>query len=188
MKIKVILILGVVLIVIGVCMCVYPHIEFYSDNHLYMMSYSKNWEESEDVDQIEQEFCYDESYAYNRQRDITIVDWEYENFWIFRWFKINYQRGNICSTEYLLEESYIKDFLERAIIEENEDNVNLGKLIAGKKVIVGNKRYPYDENRKYIGYKLDGKYMDMFVWENEEGLLIIQVGLGDEGPKYIAYK
>ena len=64
----------------------------------------------------------------------------------------------------------------------------MANLIKNKTVITSNKRYPSYDNSKYIGYILDGKYMDMFITETEEGLIIIQVGLGDEGPKFIAYQ
>ena len=183
---KKIIILGTIFLIIG--LFIYPKIEFYKDNHLYLMSYRKNWEESEDVKEIEEEFCYDESYSYNKKRNISIIDWEYKKFLIFKWFKIKYQKGNICLKEYQLDESYIKHFIEKAEIKENNSNINLKKLIEGKKAIVGNTRYPHNDNRKYIGYELDGEYKEMFIWMNEEGLIIIQVGLGDEGPKYIAYK
>jgi len=66
--------------------------------------------------------------------------------------------------------------------------VDLANLIKDKEAIVVNKRYPWNDNYKWIGYILDGEYKDMFISYNEEGLLIIQVGLGDEGPKFIAYK
>ena len=166
----------------------YPNIEFYSGNYLYMMSYSKNWEDSEDFKELEQEMCYDESYSYNKKRDISISNWEYNSFLFFKWFKISYKKGNVCDTEYLLEESYIEDFLENAQIQSNEDKVDLAKLIEGKEAIVANKRYPWDDSSSYISYILDGKYMDMYIYTNEDGLIVIQVGLSDEGPKYIAYK
>jgi len=106
----------------------------------------------------------------------------------FKWFKISYKKGNVCANEYLLEESYIEDFLENAQIQSNEDKVDLAKLIEGKEAIVANKRYPWDDSSSYISYILDGKYMDMYIYTNEDGLIVIQVGLSDEGPKYIAYK
>ena len=36
-------------------------------------------------------------------------------------------------------------------------------------------------------YKLDGEYKEMYIFYNDD-LLIIQIGLSDEGPKFIAYK
>ena len=184
MKKKIILIM----FIIGLLILIYPNIEFYNNNYLYMMSYSKNMEKSEDYNELEQEFCYDESYSYNKKRNISIINWEYKNFLFFRWFKISYKKGNVCDTEYVLEESYIKHFINNAKLIENEDNIDLSKLIENKKAVVENKRYSLDDNRSYIEYYLDNEYKEMFISINEEGLIIIQVGLSDEGPKFIVYK
>ena len=122
MKKKNLLMLGSIMFVIGIFVFIYPNIEFYSNNYLYMMSYGKDWEFSEDLQELEQEMCYDESYSYNKKRDISISNWEYKGILFFKWFKIEYKKGNVCATEYLLEESYIKHFIENAEIKENEDD------------------------------------------------------------------
>jgi len=188
MKKRILLITAILLIIIVILICIYPNIEFYYNNDLYMMSYSETFDQSEDFFELEQEMCYDESYSYNKKRDISIINWEYKNFLFFKWFKINYKEGNVCANEYLLEESYIEYFLENAEIKSNEDEIDLSKLIEGRKAIVANKRYPWNDNRSYIGYILDGEYKEMFIYIKEDGLLVIQVGSSDEGPKYIAYK
>ena len=188
MKKKWIMPLGIIVAFVVIVICIYPSIEFYKGGYLYMMSYGKDWEYSEDFDEVEQELCISERHSYNKKRDITITSWEYNKFFVFKWFKIKYEKGNLCATEYQLEESYIKHFIEEAKIDENKDDVDLAKLIKGKRAIVSNKRYPWNEERKYIGYTLDGKYQDMYIGEDEDGLLIIQVGHSDEGPRYIAYK
>lgn len=187
-KKKNLLILTIILIIISIFLIIYPKIELNRNNKLYLMSYSNNWEDSEDVNEIEEQLCYNESYSYNKKRDISIINWEYKVFLFFKWFDIEYKKGNICSTEYVLEESYIKHFIDKAEIKENEENINLNKLIAGKTAIVKNKKYPWNDNYKYIGYILDNEYQEMYISTNENGLLIIQVGSTDEGPKYIAYK
>ena len=188
MKKKLLLISVILLTIIGVIIYIYPNIEFYNNGYLYMMSYSNSWEVIEDIDELEQDMCYDESYSYNKKRNISISNWEYNNFLFFKWFKVSYREGNVCDTEYLLEESYIKHFLSQAEIKENEDKIDLAKLIEGKKAIIGNKRYPYNDNRSYIGYILDGEYKEMFISISEDGLIVIHVGASDEGAKYIAYK
>lgn len=188
MKKKILLMSIIISTIIGIFICIYPNIEFYSNNHLYMMSYVKNFEDSEDFKELEQETCYDESYSYNKKRDISITNWEYKKILFFKWFKVSYKEGNVCATEYLLEESYIKYFLENAQIKENEDKIDLSKLIEGKQAIVANKRYPWNDNHSYIGYVLDGNYMEMFISTTKDGMIVIQVGLSDEGPKYIVYK
>lgn len=185
MKKYILLILGLIIIVF---IFIYPSIEFYKDNYLYMMSYGNTFDKSEDLKQLEEEFCYDESYSYNKKRNISIKSWDYNGFLFFKWFKIKYEKGNVCETEYLLEESYVKHFIENAEIISNKDDVDLAKLIEGKTAIVGNKKYSFDDNYKYIEFRLDDKYMDMYIFVKEDGLIIIQVGLSDEGPKFIAYK
>ena len=70
----------------------------------------------------------------------------------------------------------------------NEDNIDISELIKDKEPIVSNTRYPWNDKYLYIGYKLDGKYKEMYISYNEDDLLIIQVGNSDEGPRYIAYK
>lgn len=171
----------IIIIVSG--LIIYPNIEFRKDNKLYVFTYEKdNW------DEWEQNQCYNESYSYNEKRDISINTWDYHEILFFRWFVLGYKEGNVCETEYVLEEEYIERVIKEAEITDNEDKVNLEKLIKGKKAIVANKRYPWNEEYKYLGYKLDGKYVEMYISNNEDGLLIIQVGNSDEGPKYIAYE
>lgn len=187
MKKNVLLVL-IIAIFIGISFLFYPQIEFYKNGYLYMMSFGKDFEFSEDFEELEYETCYDESYSYNDKRNISIKGWEYEGFLFFRWFKVSYIEGNICDSEYLLEESYIDKFLDKAVIISNEDNIDLAKLIEGKKAILANKRYPWEDNSSYIEYTLDDTYMEMYVRTTEEGLVIIQVGASDEGPKYIAYQ
>ena len=182
------IIIGIIFIILITFLILYPNIEFYKDNHLYMMSYSKSFEVSKDFQELDEVTCYDESYTYNSKRDITVSSFEYKSFLFFKWLKVEYTKGNLCEKEYLLEESYINNFLENAIINEESDEVNLQDLIKNKKAIVKNKRYPWNDKHKYLSYKLDNKYQEMYIYYNEEGLLIIQVGLSDEGPKYIAYQ
>lgn len=181
------IILSIIIITLTVLL-IYPKIEFYKDGYLYMMGYSSPFDKSEDFEELEQEMCYDESYSYNKKRNISINGWDYKGFLFFKWFKIKYVEGNVCETEFVLEESYIEHFLKNAIIDEESDIVDLANLIKNKEAIIANKRYPWNDNYKWIGYTLDDEYKDMFISYNEEGLLIIQVGLGDEGPKFIAYK
>lgn len=188
MKKRILLISISIIFIITLFLLIYPRLEFFKNDYFYITSYSKGWIDSEDLEKLEQEMCYDESYSYYKNKDISIIKWEYNNFLFFRWFKIEYEEGNVCEAEYLLEESYIENFIKNAEIITNEDNVNLAKLIEGKTPIVGNTRYPWNDNYLYIEYKLDGKYMDMYISTNEDGLLVIQVGLSDEGPKFIAYK
>ena len=87
----------------------------------------------------------------------------------------------------MLEEDYIQHWLKNAEIEENESNLDLTQILAGKTAVVSNTRYPGNEYDKSITYILDGKWETLYVFESE-GLTVIQVGSPDECPKYIAYR
>ena len=100
---------------------------------------------------------------------------------------MEYEEGNYCDTQFVLEEDYIRDFLERAEIEENVNNLDIAKLIEGKEAIVGNTRYLGNDYENGIFYVLDGKYEELYVFYVDD-LLVIQVGSPDESPKYIAYR
>ena len=93
----------------------------------------------------------------------------------------------MCSTEWQLEEEYITNFINNAEIIENENNLDIEKLIKEKKAIVSNTRYTGNEYDTSIFYKLDGKEDIMYVFYQDD-LLILQVGSPDEATKFIAYK
>ena len=78
------------------------------------------------------------------------------------------------------------NIMNKALIY-NSHNINLSSLIEGKTPIVSNTRYLGNDYSTSIGYILDGKEETMYIFYKDD-LLIIQVGLSDEGPKYIAYK
>ena len=173
----------IVLVVISLAIyLIYPTIEFTKGNKLYVLTFKEDWSE------WEENMCYDESYSYNKKRDISIYNWELKARGFFKYFILEYKKGNVCETEYVLEEEYINRVIKEAKIIENKDGIKLSKLIKNKKAIVGNTRYSWNDNHYYIGYELDGEFKEMYVSKNEEGLLIIQINPSDEGPKYIAYK
>lgn len=160
-----------------------PWLEFDYNNKIYMFSHTDMYYEFED------EYCYSENVAYDEEKQISVTGWDFKKVpFGFYMFIYEYEKGNLCEKEYVLEESYIKHFLEDAKIDKDSDDVDLKELIKGKKAIVSNTRYPWNDDYKWIGYELDGKHEEMFISTNEDGLLIIQVGASDEGPKYIAYE
>ena len=174
------------IIIISVCfiltfLCIYPFIEIKFNNKIIKFSYSM------DISEFEENACYGENYFYNEKRNISIYNFDFNNFLFFHMIVMEFKEGNVCDTEYLLEEAYIEKFLENAEIKYNNKNIDLGKLIKNKKAIVANKRYfdnPYDTQIDYI---LDDRHETLYVFYVED-LLVIQVGLSDEGPKFIAYK
>lgn len=181
MKKKFLIILGFILVIIGLGLILYPMIEIDRNNKLYVLSYSDDFSDWEDNQ------CYNESYSYNKERNISIHSWELKEFLFFKVFILEYKDGNICDTEYLLEEEYIQRVINEAEIINNENNINLAELIKDRKAITGNKKYLGNEYNLGMTYKLDDKYEELFVFYIDD-LLIIQVGLSDEGPKFIAYK
>lgn len=182
MKKKWKILLGI-LFLIGLFLVIYPHMEIQTEDKLIAFRYS------DDISEFEDEVSLDECYSYYADRDITIVGFDFEKLLCFYVLLLDYEEGNLIETQYILEESYIQDFLENAIIEYNEQNIDVAKLIEGKKAIVSNTRYipsDYDKTPS-ISYILHEQYEIMFIYE-VDGLLVLQVGYPDEGPKYIAYQ
>ena len=167
-------------IIIGFLL-VYPTAEIKTKDKLIAFRYSDNLEE------FETEIMDNENYFYYNKYDISIGGVDFKKFLFFHVIEMEYVEGNMCDEEYVLEESYIQNFLENAEIEENLKNINWAEMIKGKKAIVGNKKYPGNDYETEIWYILDGKHEVMYIYQSED-VLAIQVGLSDEGPKYIAYK
>ena len=140
-----------------------------------------------DFSEYDDNHSYNERYAYNEKYDVSIRSFDVNKFLFFYTIRMEYVEGDVRETEFILEEAYITHFLEEAIIEENENNIDLASLIEGKEVVVGNTRYLGNEYDNGIFYRLDGKYEEMYVFYADD-LLVIQVGSPDELPKFIAYR
>lgn len=174
-------IIFITVIIIIFFLIIYPFVEIKLDGKIIKFSYS------DDISVFEDNICYDESYVYNEKRNISIYNFDIKKYLIFNIISFEYKDGNICDTEYLLEESYIENFIENAVILYNGNNIDIKELIKGKSAIVGNKKYFGNDYNTYLTYTLDGKYEVMYIFYIDD-LIVIQVGLSDEGPKFIAYK
>ncbi len=181
MKKKILIPIIITIVIVGLFLLIYPTIEIQTEDKLIAFRYS------DDITEFESEISYNESYAYYANRDISIKDYRFLKFLFFHVISMEYEEGNYCDTQFVLEEDYIKDFLERAEIEENINNLDIAKLIEGKEAIVGNTRYLGNDYENGIFYVLDGKYEELYVFYVDD-LLVIQVGSPDESPKYIAYE
>lgn len=181
MKKKGILITAIILVIIGLFLIIYPNIEIQTKDKLIAFRYTDS------VDEFEDEMSYNEIYAYYAKRDISVRNYEFKNFLFFYVITMDYIDGNFCDTQFVLEESYIDAYLDRAKINDNAANLDIAQLIEGKEAIVGNTRYLGNEYDKGIFYELDGKYEELYVFYVDD-LLVIQVGSPDELPKFIAYK
>lgn len=172
---------SIILSLIVLFLIVYPNIEIQTDDQLIAFRYS------DDIDEFETDITDDECYVYYGKRDISIFNYDFKKFWFFHVITMDYVKGNMCEKEYVLEEEYIQKFIENAVIEENEANIDVAELIKGKKAIVGNTRYSGNEYDQSIWYVLDGREEVMYVFYVDD-MVVFQVGLSDEGPKFIAYK
>lgn len=181
MKKKLICIMGIILILIAVFLIAYPHIEIKTEEKLIVCNYSGDFSEYED------NASYNELYFYNEKYDISIKTFDVKKFLFFYTVHMEYIDGDFRETQFTLTEDYIENFLKNAKIEENENNIDLAELIKGKTAVMGNTRYLGNEYDMGIFYELDGRYEEMWVFYDEE-LLIIQVGSPDELPRFIAYK
>ena len=140
--------LFIILFVLVVFLVIYPFILIDTGDRLIKFSYDGDVSEFEDVS------CYDESYFYDEKRDISIYDFDFNKFMFFHVDVMKYEIGNVCDTEYLLEESYIDNFLNNAVIMSNEKNISLDELISGKNAIVSNTRYFGNDYENMIEYTL----------------------------------
>ena len=160
---------------------IYPHIEFKHGGVLYALRYS------DDFSEFEENASYNEAYFYYEKQDISLKTFDAKNFLFFHLLTFTYEEGDVRETQFMLREEYIKHWLESAEITENPDNIDVAKLIEGREAVVSNTRYLGNEYESCIFFKLDGRYDEMYVFE-DNGLIVIQVGSPDECPKYIAYK
>lgn len=172
----------VVLVVIILILVLLPFIKIKSNGKINYISYTDQSFKYEDG-----KSCYSESYFYNEKMDISISDVDSRRILFFYFNTIQYKEGNVCDYEYYLEEEYITNFLNNAEIIYNDNNLDIGKLIEGRKAIVSNTLYLGNDYNNMINYKLDGKYQILYVFYVDD-LLVIQVGNRDEGAKFIAYE
>lgn len=131
--------------------------------------------------------CYDEGITYMKNKDISIKDFDFKQVGFLWYHRLRFEKGNLCDFEFYITEKDFLYMISKSEIVENEDKIDLLDMIKGKEAIVGNTRYPWEDDYKYLGIKVDGNYKEVYVTE-QDGLLVIQIGNTDEGPKYIAYK
>lgn len=131
--------------------------------------------------------CYDENITYMPDKDISITNYGYKEVGIFRYNKLTFEKGNLCDLEFYISEKDFLDMITKGEVIENEDKLDLVEMIKGKEAIVGNTRYNWEDDYKYIELKVGKDSKEIYVTERD-GLLVIQIGNSDEGPKYIAYK
>ena len=174
-------ILIAVAVVVAVGLVIYPNIVIDTGDRLIVCNYTGDFSE------YEENQSYNEAYCYNEEYDVSLHTFDVYNFLFFHVISMEYVEGDVRETEFILEEAYIKNFLENAEITDNENNIDLAKLIEGKEAVVGNTRYVGNDYTQGIFYKLDGRYEEMYIFYAED-LLVIQVGSPDELPKFIAYK
>ena len=104
-KLKIRYILMALLLIIIILFMALPMFEFKTENKLYALRYK------EDYSEFETNGCYTESYYYNEKYDISLHNFNNKKFLFFNFYSFDYKEGNVCKTEYQLEEQYIKDFI-----------------------------------------------------------------------------
>ncbi|MBE6714073.1 MAG: hypothetical protein E7575_02150 [Ruminococcaceae bacterium] len=181
MRKTIIIIIASVMALVGMFFIVYPHIEIDTGKKLIRCSYS------DDFSEYDKNHSYNELYCYNEKHDVSIKSFDVKNFLFFYTIHMEYIEGDFRETQFVLEESYIENFIENAEITEAPENFDLAALIEGREAVVGNTRYLGNDYETGVFYKLDGRDEEMYVFYKDD-LLIIQVGSPDELPKFIAYK
>ena len=108
-----------IILLIPIIIIILPHIEIKTKNKLIAIRYK------DDITEFETNECYNESYYYNEKHNISLQGFDYKKILFFNIYSFKYKKGNVCETEYLLEETYIKNYLENAIIKYNEQSIDL---------------------------------------------------------------
>lgn len=120
------------------------------------------------------ESCFDESYFYDKNIDKSIIKYDVQNKIIKR-IIIEYENGNVCLNEFVLEDDWYENINENEIIaseivkcknnkcETSKVSINFKKLISDLKnsTRIENDNYisfDYIDNNNYIGiYLSDNK-------------------------------
>ena len=181
---KVFVVIFVILLVLAFSLLFIDKIKITVGNEIRYISLSSDvlWMENE-----EYTTCYDDGLTYLKKRNITVKNIDFKKIGFLWYHRVIFEEGNLCDYEFYIEEKDFLYMITKGEILENKDKIDLVEMIKGKEAIVGNTRYPWVEEYKYLQIKVDKDYKDVYVSERD-GLLVIQIGNGDEGPKYIAYK
>ncbi len=191
MKKSVLIALAATIVFVIAVFLIYPHITIQTEDQLIACRYS------DDISEFESQVSADERYTYYADKDVTWTGFDSQKYGPFYVLTFEIQPGNLIEGMYLLEESYISDFLEHAAIEVVEKDYkevelttdDIAAMLDGKTAIVSNQRYtcPDYDTAYRVYYQLSDEENILYIFESD-GLLAIQVGYPDEGPKYIAYE
>ena len=172
---------AVLFILIAAFFIVYPQIEIKTENVLIALRYS------DDISEFDTLATADETYFYNENHDISLYDFEIDNFLVFHKITMKYKDGDMRKKQFSIEPEHIENLLKNWQITENEGDVDVAEMLEGKKAIQQNERIPFDNFTHSIYYVFDGEENVMHIGE-KNGQVLIQIGNSDEGPKYIAYE
>lgn len=175
-----ILFIVVPIIIIAALLVIYPHIEIKTENALTAFRYSG------DLSEFDSLGTADETYFYNEKYDISLYDFDINNFLIFHKITMKYKEGDMREQQFLLKAEYMETLLKNWEITENADGIDVHRLLDGKEPIEQNKRIPFETFTHSIYYVLDGRENVMYIGERD-GQVLIQIGNSDEGPKFITY-
>ena len=119
MKRVIIIVLTVIFLLIAVLFIAYPHIEFKTKDKLIRFSYSDDFSEYDD------NHSYNELYAYNEKHDVSIKSFDVKKFLFFYVIEMEYIPGDFREVQFILEESYIENFIKNAKICENDKDIDI---------------------------------------------------------------
>ena len=149
--------------------------------------------------------CYDESYFYDKGKDVTITKFSNKKKFLLDKIYIDYDNGNLCDFEFILAEDFISKFVKNADVEtveiekcsKGKCNTNKSKRDISKLLnLVNKEKYTQEnvnvilpENYKYIinvYYNLDNSssLLNLFVLED---YIVIKTIDENDHPKNIKY-
>ena len=149
--------------------------------------------------------CYDESYFYDKGKDVTITKFSNKKKFLLDKVYIDYDNGNLCDFEYVLEEDFISKFVKDADVDTVEiekcskgkcktskskrDISNLLNLVNKEKFTKENKYISLPENYKYVinvYYNMDNSANLLNIFVIDDNVIIKNIDENDH-PKNIKY-
>lgn len=139
------------------------------------------------------ETCYDESYFYDSDLNITIFKYYVEDEKPFNKIYLDYQFGNYCKNEYILDKDWISEFQDKAKLSEIKlETCEFGKCEerdVDQKYIDDLMNYMLAYEREEltvnIGVKVDTKYVTSVYYSLNNKSYMLNIFEYDD---YLAFK
>lgn len=141
--------------------------------------------------------CYDESVFYDSKNDISITKYKINKNSFFNEITIKYDKGNLCATEYVLDDDYLVMFDNIKVIDsyiyKNNKKKEFNKLINLVldinlfNRVTKNEVSNYDDGYKIeVNYTYEEKGYSMMVY-NSDRYLVVEIVDNNDAHRYAYY-